>query len=214
MDNETSFVAPEGMYSVLEEHKPPPLLAHVPSTFPVFPTKLSSVVVKFPTPKTPSPGFTALLGGGGKGKEIDRKEKKGLTANGAHEDSQSSSEQGEEISPDTGDLDREKESSNIQPPPSLFSPGPDPGVSSRKSIRRPKHNMRTTSSSFVTRLQATENLNKQLSLKSGDVTFLFYNSVKSFSWTELGTKSKVALTQDHHDVSFCLVPLDRIPWPG
>jgi catabolite repression protein CreC len=214
MDNETSFVAPEGMYTMAEEHRPPPLHVHLPTTLPLYPTRLSTVIVKFPTPKTPSPGFTALLGGGGKGKEIERREKRGLSTNGAHEDSQSSSEQGEEVSPDPGDPDREKGTSTIPPPTSLFSPGSESGLSSKKSTRRPRHNIRTTSSSFVTRLQTTENLNKHLSLMSGDVTFLFYNFAKGFLWTELGTKAKVGFAPKIPKIYACSVSVDRIHWLG
>lgn len=73
--------------------------------------------------------------------------------------------------------------------PTLFSSTSAPGK--KKSISRPKHNIRTTSSSFVTRLQTAEGLSKTLQSKAGDSTFVFYNAAKSFFWTEAGVKAKV-----------------------
>ena len=97
------------------------------------------------------------------------------------------------------------------PDPSTFSPSPDnvtsptlghdqlnslfggpSQVGKKKSIARPKHNMRTTSSTFITRLQNVDNLSRNLSSKQGETTFLFYNSSKSFIWTEAGNKAKVS----------------------
>jgi hypothetical protein len=54
--------------------------------------------------------------------------------------------------------------------------------------------MRTTSSTFITRLQSIEGLNKTLSSKQGEVTFLFYNTGKAFLWVEVGNKAKVRPT--------------------
>src|SRR5258706_5572847 len=61
----------------------------------------------------------------------------------------------------------------------------------RKTVSRPKHSIRTTSSSFVTRLQTAEGLTRTLANKQGGVTFIFYNALKSFFWTEVGVKAKV-----------------------
>lgn len=185
MDN---LVAPEGVYTMTEEQKPPPPHANLPSTQQVYPTRLSTVIVNFPQPKSSGPGFSALLGGTIKPKDGDKQGKKGASnGNNGYEDSLSSSDQGDEISdPTEADL-----TSPVQATPtSLFSPGPDT-VSKKKSTRRPKHNIRTTSSSFVTRLQSMENLNRHLSSKVGETTFLFYNAAKSFFWTEVGSKGKV-----------------------
>ena len=102
-------------------------------------------------------------------------------------------------------------------PPALFSPGGNGGTTNthsgvgvgvgvvgsggsgsgsgpsakRKTVSRPKHSIRTTSSSFVTRLQTAEGLTRTLGNKQGDVTFMFYNALKSFFWTEVGVKAKV-----------------------
>ena len=61
----------------------------------------------------------------------------------------------------------------------------------KKSVSRPKRNIRTTTSTFVTRLHSAEGLTRALQNKQGDVTFMFYNQAKNFFWTELGTKTKV-----------------------
>ena len=177
-----------------EEQKPPPPHANLPSTQQIYPTRLSSVIVNFPQPKPTSAGFTALLGGTIKPKDPDKRDKKGGgSGNNGYEDSLSSSDQGDEIS-DPTEADA---ATPVQPAPtSLFSPGPD-ATGKKKSTRRPKHNIRTTSSSFVTRLQSTENLNRHLSSRTGEVTFMFYNAAKTFFWTELGSKSKVRVF--HHD---------------
>lgn len=55
-----------------------------------------------------------------------------------------------------------------------------------------KNNIRTTTSSFVTRIQCIENLNRVIHNKQGDVTYLFYNYAKNFFWTEVGVKAKVS----------------------
>jgi hypothetical protein len=191
-----SLVAPEGVYKMTEEQKPPPPNANLPSTQQIYSTRLSSVIVNFPQPKSTSAGLTALLGGTIKPKDSEKREKKGTNAgNNGYEDSLSSSDQGDEISDPT----EPDATTPAQPAPaSLFSPGPD-ASGKKKSTRRPKHNIRTTSSSFVTRLQSMENLNRHLSSKSGEVTFIFYNAAKSFFWTELGSKSKVRMFHANFD---------------
>lgn len=70
---------------------------------------------------------------------------------------------------------------------------------------RPKHNIRTTSSTFLTRVQSAEGLIKSLQTKQGEATYLFYNHVKSFIWTEVGTKTKVSLV--HLEIAFDYNPL-------
>jgi hypothetical protein len=182
------IIAPEGSYKLVEEQKPPASVAVIAGSQQAFPTRLSSVIVSFPAPKPPTPGFTALLGGTIKPKDAaDKRDKKG--SNGvSYDDSLSSSDQGDEAS-DPADI--EAPSLILPPTASLFSPGPDSPLNKKKSTRRPKHNIRTTSSSFVTRLHSMENLNRHLAAKSGEVTFLFYNSGKNFFWTEIGSKTKV-----------------------
>lgn len=65
MENDSTFVAPEGVYSVTEEHKALPITST--GTQPIYPTKLSTVIVRFPSSnKGTAPGLTQLLGGAGK----------------------------------------------------------------------------------------------------------------------------------------------------
>jgi hypothetical protein len=198
MENEATFVAPEGVYSLTEEQRPPPIhtaISNAPHG-PVY-SKLSTVTVRFPAQKlASSQGFSSLLGGGkeGRTKEKDKDKDK-------DKESISSSDN----SRDDGTSDPHPDVSNLPPadntipkptfpPPSLFSPAPAlPGK--KKSASRPKHNIRTTSSTFVTRLQSAEGLNKTLQAKQGDVTFMFYNCSKSFFWTE--PKAKVRRTSKH-----------------
>jgi hypothetical protein len=182
MENESTFVAPEGVYSVTDEHKPPSTLSQLPTGAgqSIYPTKVCNVVVRFPATKQGgAPGLAQLLGGRGN-----------LTNQKEREDGVSLS------SSDTLDEGEQPPSSTQDPPPSpsiphehhtLFSRS----TSKRKNAARPKHNIRTTSSSFITRIQTAEGLTKTLQSKQGDATFLFYNQAKSYVWIEAGSKAKV-----------------------
>jgi catabolite repression protein CreC len=201
METDSTFVAPEGVYTVTEEHKYNVLQVHTANAAPVtYPTKLKTVTIKFLASKTAnSQVLSQLLGGGIREKENKKdKDKEKQVEKAAPKDdglSVSSSETPEDAtSPDL----------------STFSPSPDTvasptlgheqlnslfgapaTVGKKKSVARPKHNMRTTSSTFITRLQNVDNLNRNLQSKQGEATFLFYNSSKSFIWTEAGSKTKV-----------------------
>jgi hypothetical protein len=193
MESESTFVAPEGVYSVTEEHKPSPLHTNAVSNAPIYPTKVSSVVVQFPAHKHGNaPGFAQLLGGNKENKrEKVQKPDKG-----------ESKEDG--ISLSSSDKTDEANETHIPDPPTqepglaspsvplgshtLFAP-PAPGK--KKHVSKPKHSIRTTSSTFITRLQSAEGLTKILQSKQGECTFLFYNLAKSFFWVEVGFKTKV-----------------------
>lgn len=181
-----------------EEHKPTLLGQHTVSAAPVlYPTRLSTVTVKFPLNKsTNSPGLSQLLGGG---KEKDAKKEKTASNGKDKDDGQSvsssdtpddgnpspdvSNSAAPEATPSTPIIPHEQHNT-------LFS-HPGAGIGKKKSSARPKHNMRTTSSTFITRLQNADNLSKILQSKQGESTFIFYNSAKSFFWTEAGVKVKV-----------------------
>lgn len=188
MENEATFVAPEGVYSLTEEQKPPVILTPVtPAPNGPVPARLSTVTVRFPTQKlASSQGLSSLLGGGkeGRSREKDR-DKESVSSSDNSRDEGTSDPQ-----PDLT-ISTQIDATNPKPafpPPSLFSPVRSlPGK--KKSVSRPKHNLRTTSSTFVTRLQNAEGLHKTLQSKQGDVTFLFYNMSKSFFWSE--PKAKV-----------------------
>jgi hypothetical protein len=179
-ENETTFVAPEGVYSVTEEYKPaPPHLHPVNNAAPLHATKLSTITVRFPATKQGSaPGFAQLLSG-------NRDTKKSHDAN-----SLSSSDSPEDSFP-SPDISGQ-EHVVVNEVPSLFSPA---AVGKKKTVSRPKHNIRTTSSTFISRLQSAEGLAKAMQAKQGDTTFLFYNSVRSFLWVEVGSKSKEPLAR-------------------
>ncbi|KAG2366041.1 WD40-repeat-containing domain protein [Suillus spraguei] len=176
MESDSAFVAPEGVYSVTEEHKPPQLPIHS-STAPqlIYQTRLSSVTVRFPPKQPASPGLAQFLGANltkdlKKDKEKDKDKDK------------------EAVVKERPLLEERSMSSSDTPEDSFSSPD-------KPHISRPKHNMRTTSSTFITRLQSAEGLSKTLAAKQGEVTFLFYNTGKAFLWIEAGAKAKEPLTR-------------------
>jgi hypothetical protein len=191
MENEHTFVAPEGVYSLTEDHKPGPIPTTTP--LPIHPTRLSTITVRFPATKQPAiQGLGQLLGGG-----KDFWKEKGLTPTAAAKEdgvSVSSGETPEDVtSPDVGGTQDATTPTSITVPDQahgLFAPPPSTG-GKRRASSRPKHNMRTTSSTFITRLQSMEGLAKALQAKQGEVTYLFYNSAKNFYWVEAGVQAKV-----------------------
>lgn len=169
MENDSTFVAPEGVYSVTDDYKPNIQQNIAVSVGPaIFPSKVSSIVIRFPPPKQGGPGLAQLLGGGKS--EPKKKERD----DGVSLSSDDTAEEG-----DAHDTEHHI----------LFS-GPG-GAGKKKAIARPKHNIRTTSSTFISRTQTAEGLAKILQSKQGDVTFLFYNYAKSFVWIEAASKAKV-----------------------
>ncbi|OAX44596.1 WD40 repeat-like protein [Rhizopogon vinicolor AM-OR11-026] len=216
MESDTAFVAPEGVYSVTEEHKPLPVLSHSStSAHPIYHTRLSTITVRFPHKHPASPGIAQFLGANltkdlkkekDKDKDKDRDKDKDAFIKERpqfEETSMSSSDTPDDsfTSPDVATPDLTV-STPAEPQHKLFS---HPSISAGKkkpTMSRPKHNMRTTSSTFITRLQSIEGLNKILSSKQGDVTFLFYNTGKAFLWVEVGNKTKEPLTR----ISFSAYP--------
>ena len=194
METELTFVAPEGVYSITEEHKPAPLAQHTLSAAPIlYPTKVSTVSVRFPATKssnnTPA-GLSQLLSGN---REKEGKKEKVLAKDREDGVSVSSSDDPDDGSPDASSTPAPDSTSAPHEQPSTpFAQLPG-GLGRRKTAPRPKHNMRTTSSTFITRLQNSDNLNKFLQSKQGETTFMFYNSAKTFVWTEAGTKIKVCV---------------------
>ena len=65
MESELTFIAPEGVYSNIEEHKPIQPNAHLVTSQPsAYPTRVSHVVVRYPLTKPAvAPGLAQLLGG-------------------------------------------------------------------------------------------------------------------------------------------------------
>nr|GAT54627.1 catabolite repression protein creC [Mycena chlorophos] len=178
MENDSTFVAPEGVYSVTEEHKPS-LLPHLVTNPVVYPTRISTIAVRFHAKSGGGAAFVQLLGGN----KDSKKEK-------AKDDSVSLS------SSDTADEDGAAQE-NIPPTTpkehTLFA-GPS-GAGKKKGVARPKHNIRTTSSTFITRMQNAEGFPRSLQSKQGEVTFMFYNVSKTFLWMEAGAKAKEPLAR-------------------
>jgi catabolite repression protein CreC len=186
MENDSTFVAPEGVYSVTEEHKHSLLGVHTVNASPVqYPTYVRTATVKFASPKAAnSQVLSQFLG---VNREKDKKDKRddGLSV--------SSSETPDDVPSPEPSTSPDSVPTPILPHDQLttiFSQSPaQPGK--KKLISRPKHSMRTTSSTFITRLQNVDNLSRNLQSKQGEITFLFYNSGKSFIWAEVGSKLKV-----------------------
>jgi hypothetical protein len=176
MENEATFVAPEGVYTVTEEHKPSVLPHVVAAAPPIYPTRVSTVVVKFPANKSGGgPGFAQLLGGNKESRKEKPKEKEDAI-------SLSSSDSPEDDTSPTQDTATREHT--------LFAPT---AAGKKRAVSRPKHNIRTTSSTFITRMQNAEGSSRILQSKQGDVTFIFYNVSKSFLWIEAGAKTKVRM---------------------
>jgi hypothetical protein len=176
MESEMTFVGPEGVYSLWEEHKP---TGHtINANVHLVPTRVSCALVRFP-PVRSSAGLGSLLAGAAK-RERDKDVKKDA-------DGQSASSDDTDGSPDLPS----ESTGGADAGPGLFS-SPAPGAARKKGASRPKHNMRTTSSTFITRLHTAEGLTRTLQAKTGEVAFLFYNAAKSFFWTEAGSKLKVS----------------------
>ncbi|KAL4077271.1 WD40-repeat-containing domain protein [Scleroderma yunnanense] len=197
MESDSAFVAPEGVYSVTEEHRPAGIPAHTGATASSFPTRLSAITIRFNNSKQAiSPGFAQLLGSNLTKDSKKDKEKEKEKERERDERSLSSTET-HDTSPDVSSqlplLTQDSPTSPEATQPSLFVHPSTLGK--KKVVTRPKHNIRTTSSTFITRVQSVEGLGKILSNKQGDTTFLFYNCAKTFFWMEVGSKSKEPLTR-------------------
>ena len=201
MESDSAFVAPEGVYSVTEEHRPP----GAPAAVPPFPTRLSAISIRFANTKQPaSPGFAQLLGANltkDSKKERDKEKERPLL-----DERSSSSTETHDTSPEvSSQLPLPAQDSSTSPDATQLFAHPTASTGKKKVVSRPKHNMRTTSSTFITRVQTIEGLGKVLSNKQGEATFLFYNYAKAFFWVEAGFKSKVATI-------FCHSPVCNTSW--
>ncbi|KAG8930156.1 hypothetical protein FRC01_003209, partial [Tulasnella sp. 417] len=207
---------PEGVYTHAEEHRPPlptPIYTSVTNapTAAAVATKITAVVVNFPALKpSSSQPFSALLGGG-KGDKKDKDKKAGhhltLPAVPDQEESVSSGDAEDgttnpaaAAAPDVTPTAPEHPSHH----PLLFSPpNAATGLQGKKKSVRAKQNLKTTTSSFVSRYHCIEGLHKHLGAKSGETTFIFYNAGKTFYVTETD-----AGTARHKD------PLIRVTFNG
>lgn len=210
------FVAPEGVYSLTDEHKQPPSALTQPSLIGAaqYPTRLATVSIRYPaapaaSSRAPAPGFAQLLGAGSKKDKEKEKEKEKerltvVTQTDGHSVSSSDDALDTAVDPNAA------AASNLDPPtalftdPALLTPATPssasaaagtPGSSGkRKSMIRPKQNIRTTSSTFITRVQNSEGFPKTLHARyaaGGEATFMFYNYGKTFMWVDVDAKNKV-----------------------
>ncbi|KAI6045566.1 WD40 repeat-like protein [Pisolithus marmoratus] len=202
MESDSAFVAPEGVYSVTEEHKPPAIPTYQASSTPAaaaaagnstaaYPSRISAVTIRFnPSKHAGSPGLAQLLGANltkdsRRDKDKSLLDEHSLSSTETHDDSQTPPEAS---SPQASVPQDSPITPEAHHP--LFA---HPSAGRRKVVSRPKHNMRTTSSTFITRVQTIEGFSKILSNKHGDATFLFYNCNRAFHWVEVGSKSKEPL---------------------
>jgi hypothetical protein len=198
MENDLTFVAPEGVYSLTDEHKPNNAQGIAASAGPhLYPSKISTVVVRYPATLKQglggAQGLAQLLGGGGT--KLDPKKDKTDKSTKDRDDgvSLSSSDTPEGSDQPASSSQEQHHATNglSSEPHILFSAQPVPGK--KKSVARPKHNLKTTSSTFITRIQNAEGMTKTLQAKTGDIAYLFYNACKSFVWIEAGSKVKVVI---------------------
>ncbi|KAI0818973.1 WD40-repeat-containing domain protein [Irpex lacteus] len=219
MENDSTFVAPEGVYSVTEEHKHSLLGVHTVNAAPgQYPTLVRTATVKFVAAKAANSQVLSQLLGGNREKDKNHK----LSSSKDQRDdglSVSSSETPDDVPSPEPSTSPESNPTPVLPHDQLntiFSHSPaQPGK--KKSMSRPKHNMRTTSSTFITRLQNVDNLTRNLQSRQGEATFLFYNSAKSFIWAEVGSKAKDPLAKIFfsayptcHDVNITTASSERI----
>ncbi|KAG6877026.1 hypothetical protein C0993_010959, partial [Termitomyces sp. T159_Od127] len=187
MDNDSTFVAPEGVYTVTDEHKPLSILSALGGSA-IYPTKVVSIVVSFPAARQgAAAGLVQRLGGN----KDAKKDRSSGTKDREDGISLSSSD-----TPDEGDVPSPtpEHASTSQETHTLFSPN-HTMPRKKKQSARPKNSIRTTSSTFISRIQTAEGLSKALQSKQGDVTFLFYNVSKTWVWAEAGSKAKDPLTR-------------------
>ncbi|KAF9526954.1 catabolite repression protein creC [Crepidotus variabilis] len=197
MENESTFCAPEGVYSVTDEHKPNQAQSAAASAGPsIYPSRISPVILRYPAAKQGGAQGLAQLLGGGKSEPKKEKTDKATTKDREDGVSLSSSDTPEDTDPPPPSSQEHANGSNAlsHEPHTLFSPNPT-NVGKKKASVRPKHNMKTTSSTFITRVQNAEGMTKMLQSKTGEVTYLFYNMAKSFVWIEAGSKAKEPLTR-------------------
>ncbi|KAJ3878871.1 catabolite repression protein creC [Lentinula edodes] len=211
MESEATFVAPEGVYTVIEEHKPSVLQTHAAATSPLsFPTRVSVITVKYPVKDKDKGGggqsLAQLLGGNNyskkdkektKEKEKEKEDGTSLSSNDTPPD-----EQQDDYTAPASPTAHHSHSSTA-PANTIFSHHAQNSSSAGKNKKpmtpvkwsKPRSNMKTTNSTFITRTQHAEGFPRSLKDRDGDVTFFFYNQVKTVLWVEAGAKAKEPLSR-------------------
>ncbi|KAF9036648.1 catabolite repression protein creC [Panaeolus papilionaceus] len=213
MENDSTFVAPEGVYSVTDEHKPNNVQNMAAAIGPpLFPSKALSIILKYPTTKAPAtPAFAGLLGGS----KEQKKEKSDKPSKDKDDGvSLSSSDTPDDTDPQASSQEPQSATSPQEPHPLFFHPS---ASNKRKGAARPRHNIKSSSSTFISRVQTAEGLARNLQSKLGEVTYLFYNLAKSFVWVEAGSKAKEPLTRitfvahpTCHDINLTTASTDKL----
>ncbi|KAJ4475650.1 catabolite repression protein creC [Lentinula aciculospora] len=208
MESEATFVAPEGVYTVIEEHKPSVLQTHAAATSPIsFPARVSVITVKYPVKDKDKSGggqsLAQLLGGNNHSKKekIREKEKEKEDGNSLSSNDTPPDEHPDEYTAPASPTAHHTHTSTTSP--TIFSHHAQPISSVGKSKKpltpvkwsKPKSNMKTTNSTFITRTQHAEGFPRSLKDRDGDVTFFFYNQVKSVLWVEAGAKAREPLSR-------------------
>lgn len=171
---DSSLVAPEGLYLASTSHFPP---AYFPTTLgpPVIPTKLNTVSIFYPPKK--EGGLGNLLGIASKDPvDVDSAEKESF-----HTSSVSTGFSKGVSGVGTPFLSRS------------MAGGKDGSVGPR-----PKSNIKSTSSSFVTRVQSLEGMGKVMGERARggeEVRWTFWNLGRVWGWVELGGKAKVSFDE-------------------
>ncbi|KAH7107670.1 WD40 repeat-like protein [Auriculariales sp. MPI-PUGE-AT-0066] len=221
METAATIIAPEGIYSLTDELKPV-VISLASSSQTLYPTRVSTVTINFPS-KPGAQGLSGLLGGRGQpqsqhDKGPSGKDKDKETASGSSSDNINNQDDRDAggSNDSSGAVNASSTTANIHHHPLFAQPQPTQN-GKRKAHARPKHNMKTTSSAFITRHQATEGLNRILQQKQGDATFVIFNSAKSIFWSEAGIRAKDPLARvtfsaypTCHDINMETVGPDRL----
>ncbi|KAJ3786895.1 WD40 repeat-like protein [Lentinula aff. detonsa] len=208
MESEATFVAPEGVYTVIEEHKPSVLQTHAAATSPLsFPTRVSVITVRYPV-KDKGGGaqsLAQLLGGNNHSKKDKEKfkerEKEREDGNSLSSSDTPPDEQLDDFTAPASPTVHHTHS--VAPTNTIFSHHAQHSASAGKNKKpstpvkwsKPKSNMKTTNSTFITRTQHAEGFPRSLKDRDGDVTFFFYNQVKTVLWVEAGAKAREPLSR-------------------
>ena len=234
MENDSTFVAPEGVYSVIEEHRPSTTTPYTNASSTPYPTKLSTILIRYPAHNkaSGSQALAQLLGGGrekdakkergktddtGKDKENhlkpptkEREDGVSLSSSDTQDDTGNASPDLSAGSPPVAEVTNAPAHEHLN---TIFSLSSNATSNKKKASSRPKHSIRTTSSTFVSRIQTVEGLGKHLQSRQGEVTYVFYNHLKSFIWTEVGSKAKVHLPSDSLFI-FGITKKPHLSWPA
>ena len=213
IENDSTFVAPKGVYSIIEEHR---VSTFNPHALISQPTKLWTILIRYPAHNRAS-GSQALapLPGGGKEKDAKKdkakaddagKDKDNHLEPPAREREDGISLSSNDSQGDAGNGSQDLPAGSPPVPEASNTPAhaclniifshspPNTTGSKKKASSRPKYSIRATSSTFISRIQTAERPGKHLQSRQGKAAYVFYNHPKSSVWTEVGSKVKVCMS--------------------